>query len=1413
MFEPTREPRLPKADLSGTESVALELQHEEQTARLPQNAQELIAATIDHGGVFEIIREEIKDVDDTVPPSGRMKDLLDEAEDRVDIFLRKEIKTGRRKKTTEHQPRPHVDQLIKFAQDETINGEAQALMHELQDRLYADVHGILLRFQAQAEKKLPPEHPLRQPQAIARALCYGNIDTAGGHHQKVQTIFGVYRHLQEQGRPFAALNLEAAEIPEKVSVVNPLDTKTQSGYWTLQKKLSAQYREGKDKDPTLSQLIFEHSERASGALFDAYEEVESRTDLKEEEKKKLKRSYEFLVVWTDEEASVFNRKMSDEELEFRAGLLYFGASDQKVEKGGDINKFAILFNAAETVKQYDRELFLRLTGVAPAHEQYKAGEVARSDLFGSVFQIAFYNSLQMRNADSYLEKIRGLTAVRVKQQEYYPRFSSGTDFDALEERLLQAQGVLSKDLIVDLEKAATEGRSAATTVAVDVPMWAMMQSWREAANIQKTLQTIEVGKSEKILTKLRNPSNVQGYIDLFNDLPEYMYESFSDEETRQRHNKLQGKSILEKSAIRLFPPRPGVKLIPAVKEAAAEGGARLYRETRPADFIALLQWMPDELVMTAQVNNALQERVKSQIYRFNSASDRPYVISTMGYDPYPRIVSEPEIREKHMHKREYPRLDSSGTAALLREMVDVENKNYDELITVLWETAPDEAVLDDDASEAGFFEFVKKLMADPNDTERAKKLIYLAAGHKEITDEQWTTWFDDCIKQKMSIPFLYPGSAKAAYEKILDTWRNILKTIPTSEILSGPASRFFSLQEVVGQYRVPEVRASYVKRDLERGEQLEEAVAARELRLQDDKLAIRLDQTFIGRNFDHYKPYAFFLADLSDQDHLKEIAILHNPVSAAVVEFRNSSVGEFVNRINTEILDLDNIMHLTAAQLNEFVHQLARDEAQLLLVEYFESRDAEIGYEVFNPFNPWQLEMLRLAEEFIPDDQNYQAAIYELEHKIPGQSFPTDWQKDVRFTHSSEQKPTKGKPYSYSMTEVGFLGPDDKILRRRPEFCWPRYTQDEQKRWHAEWLDVEKGESGEWQRFVEWSRFGVLENNFHGFNAGKAVPIPTSDTRGLYLIYREHTPNQPLKIMYGDGTVLSEINFEDGFAEDVCVLPNGDVAVIVVRESGTKLAMVSSGDSGLKLGTKKAFKAQLEIYYPADGSLKTWQELEEPGKKIIRLSADGKLLYSAGSDEPEPRESIIDFSRIRHDTGYIQPIDQSLGDGMKERNDVTKVERGKATNPEWRYLSGKTWDPTQRKYIEKYPANETGYDHRVEALTTDKYVIYSSDGALSHLPGKIEVFDRSSGELLWQTPASKRPSISIIDDSQIAISGYRQSNIDIYDLQSGSRIGTVSIGDAYMQRVIPFSDHRFLVEAANLDDIPKLLLIGEKEVA
>jgi hypothetical protein len=137
----------------------------------------------------------------------------------------------------------------------------------------------------------------------------------------------------------------------------------------------------------------------------------------------------------------------------------------------------------------------------------------------------------------------------------------------------------------------------------------------------------------------------------------------------------------------------------------------------------------------------------------------------------------------------------------------------------------------------------------------------------------------------------------------------------------------------------------------------------------------------------------------------------------------------------------------------------------------------------------------------------------------------------------------------------------------------------------------------------------------------------------------------------------------------------------------------------------------------------------------------------------------------------------------------------------------------EHQFSKQYPRDESDRSHtqRTSAISTDRYVIFGADG--NNPAGEIEVFDRHSKQLLWRQIAAQQPAVSVINDSQIAVSDWlRNRGIVIYDLGSGAKMGRVEVS-ANPQEVIPYSGHQFLVKTHSRIDVRRIVLVGERPIS
>jgi len=475
-------------------------------------------------------------------------------------------------------------------------------------------------------------------------------------------------------------------------------------------------------------------------------------------------------------------------------------------------------------------------------------------------------------------------------------------------------------------------------------------------------------------------------------------------------------------------------------------------------------------------------------------------------------------------------------------------------------------------------------------------------------------------------------------------------------------------------------------------------------------------------------------------------------------------------------MQLDSQMFLTYRQLGEFMHCLHPKEAELFLSIYFKEQQNQIAYDVFSPFNPWQLEMLRLAEEFIPEDLNYQSSARYLAERLPQEEMerdrPTYDSRFINYSNASD-KPTRGKTLAYSDTEVGFVNAEGQEVRRPINFCFPRYTQDEQKRWHAEWLDTSDNavwmgpEAGTWRRFIEWDRYSMLNIDFI---PGAARVVPTwVDGQEQYLTYNNNELGVPVRIIDSESRVTRQIEIDkDRSVIDAYVLPSGEIATIessgpfnesdfgIYNQQGQKIRQKEEGSHPIKIIAVKG---------------ETDREGEREYAYVLEFNdANGK--WQRQFMEGDAHIDVEDYSQERF-----------------RLNGQVEV-RGE-------YGTSST--------IEKYPALDQTKERR-SVQTTDKFVVYGSGPKDLRIGGIIEVFEKETGARVYELDCDSQANFSILNETTIAFARTGSNNIEIHDLSSGAHLGSIPI-PGEVQKIIPFSDYRFIVERHTGD----LSLIGEKE--
>lgn len=320
------------------EQMAREQREAELQEREPQDARELIVATI------ETVNQLMRDVEEHLPDNDEALEILTHIDERLQTYLVHE--------ESEVTPTPYVEAFFNDEAElvERFNAHLLAELNPLLHRL----HRALMRHDARTKE----QQQLQNREALAARLNAATVDS-----QMVHTLFA-----RLEGWSF-----DRPDMPVRLIVEDPL-AKDKQNYWVPRAKEQQVY--GIEKP---EKVIASRSFTAAYELESAAEIAEERGDEKSAQACRLLAGY----ITQQGELMERNFTRTVRDLDF---------------VHGDPDQLFNVLNAAEIVKQQEPALYASLLGVSP--KPGATAEAQMSPLTGNAFHIAVARSQHYELGDN-----------------------------------------------------------------------------------------------------------------------------------------------------------------------------------------------------------------------------------------------------------------------------------------------------------------------------------------------------------------------------------------------------------------------------------------------------------------------------------------------------------------------------------------------------------------------------------------------------------------------------------------------------------------------------------------------------------------------------------------------------------------------------------------------------------------------------------------------------------------------------------------------------------------------------------------------------------------------------------------------------------------------------------------------------
>jgi|GEM_PF-2808642 len=389
------------AEVEGIAAAQLEAEKKEK----PETAEQLIEATEDAVDSLaqRLVRNSLA-YEYLTELSSRVQRYLSDSENGTPSLYAQALVASRDRTTP--------------AQTASLAAIAGQIVSEINPLLF-EIQNVIVEHNAMTQAGAPAGDILKKEGGLIDVLKTGSV---GG--QKTTSLFGFLE----------GLSVTQEIAPRTIVVVDPFTADdSNKQYW--QDRMAVWQEVSGKKQKSYENLISLRSENAVFDLDMAAEEAEAKGDQAAAEA--------FITL-----AQYIENRIAPLTQNFKKTVRHLSFLDGQAD---DIFDF---FNAVEIVKQKNPQLYARLLGVAPGRQ---SSEAERSDLFGNVFQIAFYRSAHRRVGAKGVvgrqvlnERLKGLAEMDTKQLPL--RHINAEQMDALQ-----------AELKTELQKAPAEQNSILIT--------------------------------------------------------------------------------------------------------------------------------------------------------------------------------------------------------------------------------------------------------------------------------------------------------------------------------------------------------------------------------------------------------------------------------------------------------------------------------------------------------------------------------------------------------------------------------------------------------------------------------------------------------------------------------------------------------------------------------------------------------------------------------------------------------------------------------------------------------------------------------------------------------------------------------------------------------------------------------------
>lgn len=752
--------------------------------------------------------------------------------------------------------------------------------------------------------------------------------------------------------------ISAAEphMPRRIIVEDPLSNDAENKkYWTERGKCHEVY--GKT---TAEGIIAVRSMTAAYELDDYAKQAE------QSHQRKLAEAYKTLSTYIEEQTQSLNE-------DFGRTAIHLNFAHGQAD---DI--FAVL-NAAEIIKVNNPQLYARLLGIAPSYGP--TTEAQRSDLFGNAFQIAVYRSqhLSLMKEDT-IDTLAGRQVLR-------ERIKGLTDFDAHQ---LPLQHINMRQMR-ELKNRVVAESAAEEKNPILIRMLLMMAAKGSTEYaLQNLLDSVSLVERDENIERLKTCAP-QEFIKILRNMPEAMAE---DAEVQR--------VVAERIPLCITKEKIIAAVMPVLEEVRRHQ-QHDDRDLNLQNIINRIQRSPQRTILVenplfkAITNTQIFWEIDSHWYQkdpdsydkksnaeiANIIADELTDVRAEDGDLGSEFVAALPRRERLIFpgsriiivdKRSYT-MHPQNTINAIRD-VEIDSELMFNLEMQLWETASDEEML-----SLAFFKSLEKLPVNYDKLrKRANKegeafdveevweqlvgqVLDATGAHPNITDEQWLEWYHQMPGKLQETSAWYQRGKKLDFSGIVDmrqervdtTLDNILSRLTLEITEKGRPSRFTALGSVL-----PSNKTEADQRNL-RTWNTHLSGRADNAELVRKKRCVYRWRNFADKTLDKYQPDKIYTE--------REFIFSLDPIEAR--NFLNRDISDFA-----------------------------------------EGKKGDLH---FDEINPWQLELLQLAEELIPDNPVYQKLKAEIS--------------------------------------------DEKHI--------DRYGQNADGRWH---VDIYDAESGSYKRFINWDK-------------------------------------------------------------------------------------------------------------------------------------------------------------------------------------------------------------------------------------------------------------------------------------------------------------------------------------------------------